>query len=90
MRPLLFLIFLLNLVATNASITNVVTGLLHADGLVTVQGADNSETTITVVPANGASYELAKGTKDFKLELPLNDTYLVIFAHPQCLTKQLY
>ncbi len=65
-------------------------GLLHADGLVTVQGADIAEASVTVVPANAPSYELDKGTRSFKLELPLNDTYLVIFAHPKCLTKQLF
>ena len=88
MRAIILLSFLLN--ATLHGLAANATGLLHADGIVTVEGAEISETTITVVPANAGSWELPKGTKEFKLELPLNDTYLVIFAHPRCLTKQLY
>lgn len=65
-------------------------GLLHADGILTVVGGDVEESLITVMPANGASYTLAKGTKAFSLKLELNNTYLVTFEHPKCLTKQLY
>lgn len=67
-----------------------VQGLLHADGLLTVQGAEIADASITVVPANGSAYALNKGTQKFVLELDLNNTYLVIFEHPRCLTKQLY
>jgi hypothetical protein len=65
-------------------------GLLHADGLVRVLGADPARTRITILPADGEIYILDQGTRRFVLELKLNNTYLVSFEHPLCITKQLF
>ncbi|MEO8067852.1 MAG: hypothetical protein ABI599_09190 [Flavobacteriales bacterium] len=65
-------------------------GVLNADGLLRVRGADLSSATITVVPRGAAAYSLPVGTKDFTLSLPLDDTYLISFERPGCPTKQVY
>jgi hypothetical protein len=65
-------------------------GKLHADGMLTVNGANAKESQVTVIPSNGAAYTLEKGILSFMLEFELDQRYLVIFEHPECLTKQLY
>jgi hypothetical protein len=67
-----------------------ITGKLHADGIITVNGANAEESQVTVIPGNGPAYTLEKGTLRFMLEFELDQRYLVIFEHPECLTKQLY
>lgn len=65
-------------------------GKLHADGMLTVNGANAKESQVTVIPSNGTAYTLEKGSLSFMLEFELDQRYLVIFEHPECLTKQLY
>jgi hypothetical protein len=65
-------------------------GVLNADGILLVKGADASTAMITVVPENAAAYSLAAGTKRFVLNLPVNDTYLVSFMREGCPTKEVY
>ncbi|MDQ3100254.1 MAG: hypothetical protein M3R08_02610 [Bacteroidota bacterium] len=76
--------------ATSISASASAQGSLHGDGMISVEGADVAEALITVVPATGATYTLDKGTTKFMLVLELNNSYLVIFEHPECLTKQLF
>ncbi len=66
------------------------TGRLHADGILTVNGASMEDAQVTIVPSVGDPYTLEKGISRFMLELDLDKRYLVIFEHPECLTKQLY
>ena len=70
--------------------TPVARGLLHADGIVDVKGASAAEAVVTVIPADAPAYSLEKGTTRFQLELELNNTYMIRFEHPDCITKQLY
>ncbi len=66
------------------------TGMLHADGILDVKGMSADEAKITVAPANGATYSLTEGTTRFVLDLELNNSYIVTFERPGCLTKELY
>ena len=65
-------------------------GMLNADGILVVKGADISTARITIVPENAAAYGLEVGTKRFTLRLPVNDTYLVSFVREGCPTKEVY
>ncbi len=71
------------------SYADVARGLLHADGILTVNGGNVADATVTITPAHAPSYKLSK-VKQFTLELELNSSYMVTFEHPDCLTKQLY
>lgn len=77
----------LSLVATIGSAAR---GMLRADGILRVKGADLSTASITVVPEGASSYSLPIGTKDFALYLPLDDVYLVSVAREGCPTKEIY
>ena len=65
-------------------------GVLQADGVLRVKGADLSTTSITVVPNGAPSYSLPIGTKHFTLLLPLDDVYLISVAAVGCPTKEIY
>lgn len=65
-------------------------GVLNADGILVVKGADVASARITIVPANAPAYALPGGTKRFTLRLPMDDTYLVSFVREGCPTKEVY
>lgn len=65
-------------------------GVLKADGIIRVKGAELSSATITVVPSNAASYVLSVAAKRIVLDLPLDDVYLVSVARVGCPTKEVY
>ena len=65
-------------------------GVLKTDGIFKVKGADLSVAHITVVPQGAQAFSLPLGTRNFALELPLNDLYLVNFEREGCPTKQVY
>lgn len=65
-------------------------GVLNADGILIVKGADVSSARITIVPENAPAYTLVAGTKRFVLRLPIDDTYLVSFVREGCPTKEMY
>jgi hypothetical protein len=75
---------------SEATSADLVRGMLHADGILTVEGADASEALITVMPADAPTYSLDRGTTRFVLELELNTKYMVRFERTGCITKDLY
>ncbi len=65
-------------------------GVLKADGIIRVKGADLHSATVTVVPGNAASYGLPVGSKHITLDLPLDDVYLISVQREGCPTKEVY
>ncbi len=65
-------------------------GVLTADGILRVKGAEISTTSITVVPEGAPSYSLPIGTKHFTLLLPLDNVYLISVQREGCPTKEIY
>jgi len=65
-------------------------GVLRADGLLRLKGVDPRTTSIMVVPEGSPSYSLPSGTKDFELQLPLDDIYLISFSGHDCPFKVIY
>lgn len=65
-------------------------GVLKADGLLVVKGAELSTARVTIVPFGAPAYTLPVGTKRFVLHLPVNDYYLASFAREGCPTKEVY
>ncbi len=65
-------------------------GVLKADGIIRVKGADISTATVTVVPGNASAYVMPVGSKHVTLELPLDDVYLVSVEREGCPSKEVY
>jgi hypothetical protein len=65
-------------------------GKLLADCIIQIKGAAGGQTRVTVMPGTSPAFVLTPTTPRFVLELVLEETYLLTFEHPGCVTKQLY
>ncbi len=65
-------------------------GVLKADGVIRVKGADIHSASVTVVPSNAVSYVLPVDAKHIMLHLPLDDVYLISVQREGCPTKEVY
>ncbi len=88
-RSLHSVLYLVMLIAAPHAIS-AARGTLYADCILQIKGAQRTGTTITVMPGGSPAYVLSPTTNRFMLELPLDETYLITFEHPDRVTKQLY
>lgn len=65
-------------------------GKLKADCIIQIKGTKTGQTRLTVMPGTTPAYVLTPEDLHFVLELALDETYLLTFEHPNCVTKQLY
>lgn len=63
-------------------------GVLKADGIIRVMGADLQSAKVTIVPGNAAAYSLPVSSKHITLDLPLDDVYLISVEREGCPTKE--
>ncbi len=82
-------LFLAAMVLTSTS-ANAARGVLKANCILKVKGADLATSSVMVVPDGAPAFSLPAGTRKFTLDLPLNDIYLVSFEREGCPTKQVY
>ena len=90
MPPLHTLLLTLTLACLQPATAQVYRGMLKADCIVQLKGADQGSTKVTVMPGTAAAYVVFPVTPRFVLDLPLEETYLLTFEHPGTTTKQLY
>ncbi|MEX1132951.1 MAG: hypothetical protein WEC15_06985 [Flavobacteriales bacterium] len=65
-------------------------GTLKADCIIQIKGTKTQQTRLTVMPGTTPAYVLTPTSMHFILDLVLDETYLLTFEHPNCVTKQLY
>jgi len=65
-------------------------GKLKADCIIQIKGTKGGQTRLTVMPGTTPAYVLTPTNLHFVLDLALDETYLLTFEHPNCVTKQLY
>lgn len=65
-------------------------GALNADCIIQLKGAKGGQTRLTVMPGTSPAYVITPTNLHFVLDLTLDETYLLTFEHPDCVTKELY
>jgi hypothetical protein len=65
-------------------------GKLKADCIIQIKGGLDGQTRLTVMPGTTPAYVLTPTDLHFVLDLVLDETYLLTFEHPGCVTKELY
>ena len=65
-------------------------GSLTAHCIIRVKGTSTGITVVTVMPGTAPSYVVHPTNAQLVLQLVLEETYVLTFEHPDCVTKQLY
>jgi hypothetical protein len=65
-------------------------GTLSADRIIRLKGTTSGTTLVTVMPGTAPAYRISPANAQLVLDLVLEETYVLTFQHPGCVTKQLY
>lgn len=90
MRTLHTLILMMGAAGMPTAEAMTTRGKLMADCIIQLIGTKEGRTRLTVMPGSTAAYILTPSTSHLVLDLPVDETYLLTFEHPGCVTKQLY
>jgi len=86
LRPACLFVLAIGLGAT----VSAARGTLHLDGILQIRGGSASSARIIVLPTGGMPYAMDNVSGRFKMNLPLDGTYLLSFEREGLVTKQVY